>query len=264
MNAITRILIPFGFSKSSERAIEYAVDFTQNGQPTEIVLVYVASAAISSVEKQEIEDKFSEIKNKYDSRSSDVVMSHHIETGDFVKNILELKASQQAEIIMMGTHGSQEVSHEVDTNASKLVEEADCPILVIPEKYEGFRIENITLAIDDSEIEDPESLSTLLVIARRYDAKIHVLTIYDEDDKGYLNENKNESILKYYFERYYARDSFVVSSDIAQSIIDYDKRQAIDLLAIIPKNHNKNNKPSQGRLTKFLTKQTAIPVLIID
>ncbi len=264
MNKISKILIPFGFSESSGRAVEYAVAFAKKGPPTEIILLYVADQELSSEERQELENRFSKIRDQYYSRSDEVDLTHQIETGKFVENILQSKVTHQAELIIMGTHGADEDSEELDTNASRLVHQADCPILVIPESFEGFKIENITLAIDKNKIEDPDTLGTLLVIARRFNAKINALTIYEEGDEDYLGERKNESTLRYYFDRYYARNSSIVSPDIAQSIMDYGKRRAIDLLAIIPRNHNKGDQRSQGRLTRFLTKYTEIPVLIID
>lgn len=264
MNQISRILIPFNFSPSAEKALEYAISFGQNSGRSEIHLLYIANEEISKEEEKEVYDKFTEIVDRVHSMLSNHDIFYKLEKGDFVTKVLEVRQLTQAEIIIMGTKGAGANGAGKNTNTAQLIQKADCPVLVIPRSLEGFRIKNITLALDKYEIENPDCLVTLLEIARRYDATIHVLTIYGKDDEDYLKERKNEDILKYYFEKYYARSTSVRSDSIAKSIIEYDKRQAIDILAVIPRKHSKKGKPSEGRLTTYLAKSTDIPLLSMD
>jgi hypothetical protein len=163
----------------------------------------------------------------------------------------------------MGTKGTKGESRTETTNTSNLIRQAECPVIAVPMSFEAFKLKNITLAIDKSEIEKPDLLTTLLVIARKFDAKINVLTIYDEDDADFLHERENESTLAYYFEKYYDSSSEIRSSNIADSIIEYDKKKAIDMLAIIPRNNVKTQLPSEGKLTRYLTQRSDIPILTI-
>ena len=164
----------------------------------------------------------------------------------------------------MGTKGSSGNSEIESTNSSQLIHEAECPVIVVPVGYEHYRFDTITLAIDKSDIENPDLLKVLLIIARRYNAKIHVLTVYDKNDEDFLKDRKNENVLEYYFERYYATSSAKKSSRIAETIMDYNTKESIDMLAVIPRNHSKLQNQSEGRLTQYLTMNTEIPILIID
>lgn len=261
MNKISRILIPYNFKESATNALEYAMAFSENAPETQIQLQYTLSD--EPQEKiEEIEKKLADLADIYSSRFSHVDVSSLLRKGEIVSSILNSKAEFNADVIVMGTKGSTNDSESRNTNTSKLIHQAECPVIVVPKSFKKFNLEHITLAIDKSEIEKPDLLQVLLVIARRFDAKIHVLTVYDEHDEDFLKDRDNESILEYYFERYYSTSSATRSSNIAESIIDYDKKQSIDMLAIIPRNHAKA--ASEGKLTQYLTKRTDIPILTID
>ena len=54
------------------------------------------------------------------------------------------------------------------------------------------------------------------------------------------------------------------NTDIEKGIFDYVREKNIDMLAILPRNHAKKSKPSEGRLTRLLTLHTEVPLLTID
>ena len=114
-------------------------------------------------------------------------------------------------------------------------------------------------------IEDKAVLGTLLDLARSFDARVHVLTIYKESvyDEEAIKES-NENLLEYYLEHFYADHTFIKSEDVEQGILDYIKKKNIDMLTILPRNHTEKSTPSEGRLTKLLTLHSEIPVLALD
>ena len=263
MNKISKILIPFNFKESALNALNYAIAFSENAHETQIKLLYIILGN-ESLSESEIDSKLSEIVDKFNNRNKQLSITYQIKKGDLVEQTLQSKEEFQADLILMGTKGRKEGSEIRSTNTSNLIHRAECPVIVVPKTFNKFKLEHITLAIDKSEIEKPDILIILLVIARRFDAKIHVLTIYDEHDEDFLQERNNESILDYYFEKYYDMSSATRSSNIADSIIKYDKSQSIDMLAIIPRNHAKAQLPSEGKLTQYLTMSSDIPILTID
>ena len=263
MNKISKILIPFNFKESALNALNYAVSFSKKAQETHIQLLYIMLGD-ESMSESEIESKFSETLEKLNYQSARPTITFQIKKGAINAQILDAREEFQADLIVMGTKGSKEDAEVENTNTSSFINSAKCPVIVVPMTFKDFKLDHITLAIDKSEIAKPNLLKVLLVIARRFDAKIHVLTVYDENDKDYLKEQDNESILDYYFERYYDTSSATRSSKIADSIIEYDKKRSIDMLAIIPRNQAIGEQPSEGKLTQYLTKHSDIPILIID
>jgi hypothetical protein len=92
-----------------------------------------------------------------------------------------------------------------------------------------------------------------------------VLTIENKPGTyGYSSgEERNESLLKYYLEDFYAHHVFIENSDVTSGICDYVQEKEIDLISILPRNHVQNGTPSEGRLTRLLTLKTNTPLLTI-
>ena len=263
MNKISKILIPFNFSKNARNALDFAVDFSKKASETKITLLFIATEE-NGANLAEIEAQLLELINSYNAKYSTIELSYIVTTGALVGEILKKNQEIQSDLIIMGTKGSLGNEELNSTNSSKLIHEAECPVIVVPEGYEHYRFDTITLALDKSDIENPDLLKILLIIARRYNAKIHVLTVYDENDEDFLKDRKNENVLEYYFERYYATSSAKKSSKIADTIMGYNTKNSIDMLAIIPRNHSKLQNQSEGRLAQYLTLNSNIPILIID
>lgn len=259
MNAIVRILIPFDFTAVAENALKYAQAFCGENSQTEILICYV-----SNKESHQSKDEEMALYKRQSALPGYVKLSSLVTQGPFVDTLLKAKTDFNADMIIMGTKGAGVTSAKAISNTTSITLNADCPVLVIPEKCRDFKIENITLAVGPDKIEDPSVLSTLLVIARKFDAMIHVLTVYEKEDEGFFEESINEPTLKYYFEKYYSFSSAALGADIGEQIQKYDKEHGIDLLALIPRNHAESQAPTEGKLTKFFTLQSDIPLLTMN
>lgn len=80
----------------------------------------------------------------------------------------------------MGTLGADKIRSKQRNNTIDLVSKSDCPVMVIPYTYPDYKQTNIALVIGREEIDNIKKLWTLLMIARKYKAKVHVLTIENE------------------------------------------------------------------------------------
>ena len=186
---------------------------------------------------------------------------YEIVNGNLIASILEIQASGSYDLIIIGTGGS--LDDDTQTNASKLVLQADCPVLVVPENSENFSMKNIALALGQNPIDNSGGFQVLHDIARANNATVHILTI-QRDGQTISIENKNQEVLEYYLESLLYFHAFPKNSDIEIGISDYIREKNIDMLAIIPRNHVKNAAPSEGRLTKLLTLHAEVPLLTID
>ena len=259
MNSITRILIPFDFGPVAQIALKYALNFCTNNDRIDIMLCYVSDPDNHELKQEQMNAYLANL-----SVRGYVTVSGKVIQGEFVATSLKEQLDFKADIMIMGTKGANDVSGKAISNTSIITLEAHCPVLVIPVDYEDFKIEQITLAIGNDKIDDPTVLNILLVIARKYNAKIHVFAVYDEVDEDYYFERENEDVLKYYLDKYYSHNSTMRSSNIADSIMEYNKSQGVDMLAIIPRNHSTKSEASDGKLTKYLTQKTDIPFLTMN
>ncbi|MEM6516900.1 MAG: universal stress protein [Bacteroidota bacterium] len=258
MKNVSKILVPFDFSETSKNALQYAIDYVGKDEKLKILLAYISNEDNYDV----LEEAFSSIKSKYGKN-----LKHEMQwvsfSGTLSNALLYIQKEEHVKLIIMGTDGDHG-DHE--SNTSHLVLKADCPVLVVPSSYSEFRMKNLALVIGSKKIEDNKTLATLLDIARRFGAKVKVITIKNHDrEYGYSEiDEQNESKIQYYLENFYADHTFIENPDIVKGILDFAKQKEIDAIAILPRNHSVTEKPSKGQLTEVLVLQSQIPILAID
>ncbi|MEM8845968.1 MAG: universal stress protein [Bacteroidota bacterium] len=263
MSTIHKILIPFDFSEASVNALEYAINFVGPNRETKILALYVGVMPSSENEEKELKENFRKVLDSFNAKTKNEPVLNSV-SGNFIETVLITQVNQKADLIIMGTMGDK-TTDEAITHTSKLVLEANCPVISIPYGCEIQQPKQIALVVGKEEIEDKEVLNMLLTVARTFNSKVHVLTIYKES--VYAEEavvDRTENLLEYYLEHFYTEHSFSKNEDVEQGILDYINAKNIDLLAILPRNHAVAGTPSEGRLTKLLTLHSEIPVLALD
>ena len=257
MDKISTILVPFDFSETAQKALGYVAEFTGRNDDIQIVLAHISKDGNFKTPQERIE----ELEEKYHA-----VLKNKLEwvtrEGTLTEALLDIRKTKEIDLVIMGTHGT----HREETNTSKLVMAAECPVLVIPVDYKDFQLKRIALVLGKEEIDEPGDLGILLEVARRFNAKVHVVTIANEPGSyGYSKEDeKNENTIAYYLENFYADRVFIKNTDIVDGILSYASKKNMDLIAILPRNHTRHSDPSEGQLTQLLTLESKIPVLAID
>ncbi|TRX56014.1 universal stress protein [Fulvivirga sp. M361] len=262
MSKIQKILIPTDFSTQAQKAVQYAVDFIKEDSDIELLLVHVFDPENSIVTVDEAELQLKKIQEET-IKPKGIPSDFIVHSGELMTSLQKLQKDENVDLIMMGTVRPESPDVEMVTRAAQFVKAADCPILIIPENVQSFRLKKIALALGKNEIDDSFALGILHFIARYFDAKVHILTITSDDSSSTV-ENKNAATLSYYLETIDYEHHFPVYSDIEQGITEYVAQNNIDMVAILPRNHAKKDKPSEGRLTKLLALHTRVPLLAID
>ncbi|WP_190811056.1 universal stress protein [Flagellimonas sp. S3867] len=263
MSSIDKILVPFDFSEASINALEYVVNFVGPNREVDVYALYVSTMPIAKSDMDSLKTDFKKTIDSFKKKvkKAPVIIS---KTGEVIESILSAREEYYADLIIMGTMGDQ-VTDEAITNTSRLVLEANCPVISIPFGCNLKEPKDIALVMGKEEIDDKKVLRTLLDIARTFDSRVHVLTIYKES--VYAEESVVEStehLLEYYLEHFYEEHAFTKNQDVEEGILDYINKKNIDMLAILPRNHARMSTPSEGRLTKLLTLHSEIPVLTLD
>ncbi|MEM6379986.1 MAG: universal stress protein [Bacteroidota bacterium] len=254
MSDIKRIMIPTDFSRSAEGALKYAAHLLADNPDKEVTFVYVA-------EEDELARKLLASFKKQFQEISKAKCTCMCIDGKMSTALVKMQAESAFDLILMGTKGAID-GNEV-TNTARLVLDVDAPVLVIPESSNSYNIKNIALALDSKSIDDSSALNALHAIARSHDARIHVLTINNEDEP-LKEDSSTEGVLDYYLETLDFHHSFPKNVDIEKGIEKYVQKHHIDMLAILPRTHSTKMPPSEGRLTKLLTMHSKIPLLALD
>lgn len=259
MKKISTILVPFDFSRTSKKALDYAVSFVGQNKKMKIILGYISNGQ----NQDKLEKSFIDTLDKYKIKNQ---IEWSVTSGFLTDSLMKIQGEKNIDLIIMGTLGIDTGGEVQITNTSDLVLNIDCPVLVVPYSVEEFKIKNIALVLGKEEIEDHKILGVLLDVASKFNAKVHVITIKNRPETyGYSNADMtNENTLAYYLENFYSDHTFIENPDVVEGILSYASEKAIDMLAILPRNHSKESEPSEGHLTRLLTLHSKIPVLAID
>ncbi len=261
MDKISTILVPYDFSLTSEIALNYAVSFIGKNRSMKLVLGHITE----NTNAPEITEKFNVIAKKYNTHLK-FPLELVSKSGTLPEAILDIQKTKKLDLIIMGTSGSHGNKERTTTKTAELVLQASCPVIAIPQDTNDFKLKNIALVLGTDEIDDKKALGVLLDVARKFNAKVHVLTIENKPGTyGYSEaDEKNENLLEYYLESFYSHRVFIENNDLVEGIFSYVSEKEIDMIAILPRNHTKNISPSKGKLTHALTLQSEAPILAID
>ncbi len=261
MKRISTILIPYDFSESAKKALEYAVAFVGPDDDINIALAHISDSDTGNLRAEDFK-KIEEVnapllKNK---------LEWITQGGSLTQSVLDIQETKQIDLVIMGTSGTDKARDTDQSNTSKIVLATNCSVLAVPSDHTDFQIKRIALVLGKQEIDDTEVLGTLLEIARRFNAKVDVVTIKNSPELyGYSEaDKKNENTLQYYLENFYSEHAYIENTDLVEGILTYATSHQIDLIAILPRNHAKHSTPSDGELTEILTLNSKVPVLAID
>lgn len=262
MKEFSTVIVPHDFSPQADRALNYAIRFFIGQAGKNIHILHVLPKGASAKSSQTANERIQAIIENYAGKTS-AHLHAMVTYGTIPEAILTAQQTTQADAIFMGTKQNMKAQDNAATNTANLVYAAKCPVIVIPETINDFKLQKMVLLMGTEDMAEPEKLSVALVVARQFNAEIHVLTFYDED-QGIAGVEANEDNLAYYFDRLYTQHIFIKTGDLVEGITKYIDSHDIDLFAIIPNNHAKQGEVSEGRLTRLLTLQAKIPLLTID
>ena len=187
------ILVPFDFSNASENALNYAANFLRKDPATKIFLLHITD---DRTEKNRIQLKLEEVISRYENHLSSRIKPR-VEAGDMIPTILQIQEELDVDLIIMGTKGAEGNDEHIATRTLRFVQDADLPVLVIPEKVKKFKLETIILPVGNERILDTSPLFVLLDVARTFKAHVHVLTVHRAKvEMGYSERMK---AMKMYF-----------------------------------------------------------------
>jgi len=253
MDSIDKILVPFDFSEASLNALEYVRLFADKLPKVEIVALYVSSMEIAQVDRDKLQGDFDKVLGSVPFKGSRPVFQ--TTTGNVTDRILSEQRSGGAALIVMGTMGDK-VTDEAITNTSRLVLDARCPVLAIPYGCPIKDPVNVALILVGKSKTMKQMPAPLLVLAKIFGSKLHLLTKTRESESG-----ERLTLLPNNPEPFYEVPPIDREGDMEEEILKYIHKAKVDLLAIVPENHAEDSTPSQGRLTKLLTLHAEIPIL---
>jgi nucleotide-binding universal stress UspA family protein len=239
------IIVPIDFSPTSYNACMYAAKMAQDIK-AELVLLHVMELPIAVAEfpvtenvfdSIGIEKKLEEIKTKLIEETSDTLK---IETknifGSAEHEIKEICKIRNPFAVIMGTHSYSAIDRFFTGSTTVFsAKHLHNPVLIIPADVKYKPIKKIALASDLKDVYEMP-VQKIEMIVKQFNAELEILYVGKNQED--INKHTVESLLlDHRLLNLNPHFYFVEDEDIMLGIISLAKKQAIDLLIIIPKKH---------------------------
>lgn len=138
----THILIPTDFSPAAWKAVEVGLNLSERYE-CEVSIVHIYPVA-SRFSKEKVEDdllpKLEKVKEHMTKLSNDLrtneetKINNLVLPGNIEKKLLELVSNNSFDLVIVGVNSTGE-DNSPGSHTTKLIEQSDTPVLVIPNNY---------------------------------------------------------------------------------------------------------------------------------
>ncbi len=186
------ILVPTDFSEVADCALKHAIAVAK-AYKNEITLMYIVedgflggifSKSQSEIMKDAIVTKLN-VKAQEIERETGIKVTTRAESGKVYKTIAEVANSEKYDSIIMGSHGASGLEQIVGSNASRTIQYAEVPVVVVKStslSSEGYK--KIVMPFDLT-IESKQKLEWGINIAQKFNSEIHI--VYSKSEDEYLD-----------------------------------------------------------------------------
>jgi nucleotide-binding universal stress UspA family protein len=279
---MNKILCPIDFSSTSLNAIEFAVKLGEKHKATLTLLYVFTEEEFNKIldEDTDIKRSFDDLKalaekklqgltseiNKTAKEKGLVQCNYILRVGELIDCILDFAKEDSSKLIVMGTTGVSDITEAfVGSNTVKVIENATCPVLCVPEKAIYKKFTKVVYATDYQQ-EDKAAIQKLIVFGEVFDSRIQILHVSQSGklvDKAILEDYK-EKIISYVN---YPNLEFVIKvyeDEINRGIDEYMIEEKADLLVLLTKQRSFFEKLFHKSITSSMSYFTDYPLLIFS
>ena len=270
---IERILIPTDYSVNAKRAMQMGFSLAKEiGAEVFLFHSYNIAAVnvsenviimedLTQLEEVRINEALKEMKTEY----GDVTMHALLEFGPLADWIDKIVDTNKIDLIVMGTKGETDALNKVfGSVATHVINNVDCPVLIIPNGHRSYNINEILFATDFHFTNDVANyLAPFLQLADEFDPFIHVVQFKSLLGPGThiknIEELKLTGLLKETKHSYH----YIESENTEQALFDFAEKSHCDLIVLVTKHYTLWERIFHRSLTKKIALHSEIPVLIL-
>jgi nucleotide-binding universal stress UspA family protein len=276
--SINKILIPTDFSETGLLAIEHGA-FMAKLFKAELHLLHVlevneyAYDIPEPILRMTKLDSLQEIVGSKMKQVSDNIRKEYgvmpvtmSSTGRIATEIEHYAEENKIDLIVMGTHGASGFEEFfMGSNAHKVVNRANCPVITVQMHATRLGFTNIVLPIDNTP-HSRQKVNYAIELARHYQANIHILGLlesHEDNDEGKFNikiDSVEEAVKKAGL--HYTR-KIVEGNNLAVSAMNYSKEIKADLIMIMTDHESSLTGIFIGPFAKQIVNHSSIPVMSI-
>ena len=267
------IIVATDFSSAALNAVHYATDMAL-ALKAKLLLLHIYQVSVvygelpialnEEAERQEAENEILQIKNGIISKTGgNISVETDVRLGaffdelkivcDFIKPYLVIMGSQGttvAERLLFGGHTVNAMKH------------LKWPLITVPVNIHFNGIKNIGFACDFENVTRNTPVNEIKMIMNDFNASLHIINTGDQSEfnqnvvfqSGLMNEMFGAVLPKYHF---------ITSDNADEGIIDFTDKNNIELLIVLPKQHNLLDKLFNKSITKQLVLHSHVPVMAL-
>ncbi len=273
----SKILVPIDFSDQSMRALGEALNLAKIKRSDVVLLSVIKEQSI--MHSLFLDDKSDELKIKVKEKLDAIVLGYSpeynvdidsmVSKGKIYEQINEVADLISADLIVMGTNGSQGSSSKIiGSNAEKVVRLAKCPVITIKGKDHRNGCKNIILPLDLAK-ETKEKVTYALEYARYWNATVRVVSVVLKD-----NDEVREKLIRNLnqVEKFINKAGVKCTTELVEGekkqnlgdfVFEYGKSFDADLIMIMTKKEELSFSNNISVTARYIINNSEIPVMSI-
>lgn len=270
------ILCPTDFSKGSENAVQYAVELAKifkskiilmHAYETPVIYTDVSVTTVQLDFNLLKEDALKQLKKFYSKileKVKDVPFELILQQGLPSARTIEIATEKKVDMIIMANTSSTQIQRFfIGSNASRVIKDAPCKVMLIPQKSKFNGLKKIVFSTDLSD-ENLIISNEVVQLAKMFKSEIIFLNV---DNKNLVHDDSDlDRVTKRikHFVSYPKMKGFVCTDlNIADGITFFLKNQKADCLAMVTHHRKFLEAMANPSITKRVSYQTDVPLLII-
>lgn len=277
-----KIIVPTDFSDNSMVAAAFAAGIGVKLGATLYLLHVMDTTADPILEPVALDTKFLEkytreefdrlrsIRKRISEQHPQLPIELRLSKGIPADGILSFSQKEQADLIVMGAHGSSELKEFfIGSVTTDVIARSNIPVLAVPRGY-PFREPAALLLATKKFAEGKASLSGLVEFAEAFKVPVHVASFINDGEGKAVDFLDTTWHLNHYLE--FLRHSFpnieftihrLEGDDLQESIDQYCEQHKIDMVAVF--NHPRSfiDKLCRRNNTRRAVFHSHIPVLVL-
>lgn len=276
-----KILVPCDFSPVAEKAFQFALNHAAKCNGSVVlyhVYIPVESTFISTYAKRSLcnahrekiaLDRLQLLKIKVAGEFCDTPVQTIVGRSPITENILNFAEHNSIDLIVMGTKGVIGLKKVITGSiASRIAEECQVPVLLIPENFEWKEPGRIVFATnyDSSDI---KAINFSIELAKVYKSQLIVVHVFKptsinalEDTQMMTFKTGAEHIQKS-FSDFTLRFYPLRTTNIGKTLKHLNREISLDILVMLKRNKNFLQRFFMKSFTKALSYGTKFPLLIV-
>ncbi len=269
------IFVPTDFSTCANNAILFSMHLAKscNGK----VILFHSVPIFAGIDNNVynafyIDDYYESKKNKLknykellekNEEFKGVTVETHFIIGPSIQNIVEESENKNADILVMGTHGTSGISEILlGSNTATVIAHSKIPVLAIPEEYSYLKMsENFVFATDFNSYElNKKSKDAIHSLIKIFDANLKIVHVIqdkinpDSDQEDRMAQNFLSVPHKFYY---------LKSLDIAEAINKFSHEFEAAIVATIAHKYSWLDRLFMKSVSKQIAYHSNIPLLTL-